>query len=154
MSQVYRRPNLGPRGVNAFQRGNSPSVSLPEASRSPTSVRTLDLRVSAVPESVSIVRRGIDTLGLPEGLRGDAKLLATELVTNSIRHSGLPAGEKIRVSADWSGSRLRFTVRDRPRPAVTGVVGSIRPVPGAESGWGRYLVDRIASPRGTAAGGA
>jgi hypothetical protein len=33
------------------------------------------------------------------------------------------------------------------------VSGSIRPAPGAESGWGLYLVDRLASRWGTSAGG-
>jgi hypothetical protein len=33
------------------------------------------------------------------------------------------------------------------------VSGSIRPTPGAESGWGLFLVDRLASRWGTAAGG-
>jgi len=33
------------------------------------------------------------------------------------------------------------------------VSGSIRPAPGAESGWGLYLVDRVASRWGTSAHG-
>jgi anti-sigma regulatory factor (Ser/Thr protein kinase) len=58
----------------------------------------------------------------------------------------------IRLTAVWSGSRLRVHVRDRGRvgrPAAVAVVGSIRPAPGAESGWGLYLADRLASRWGT-----
>src|SRR5436189_56651 len=49
----------------------------------------LDLRVRARQENVAEVRRAFENLDLPPRLLDDAKLLASELVTNSIRHSGL-----------------------------------------------------------------
>jgi anti-sigma regulatory factor (Ser/Thr protein kinase) len=91
---------------------------------------------------------------LPLPLAFDAQLLVSELVSNSVRHAGLGRDDLIRVTADWSGERLRVHVRDRGRPRRASlVVGSIRPAPGAESGWGLYLVDRLASRWGTSAGG-
>jgi anti-sigma regulatory factor (Ser/Thr protein kinase) len=99
------------------------------------------------------VRKGIRDLGLPPPLLENAVLLVNELVTNSIRHAGLGPEEQIRIRADWSGRRLRVDVYDRPETAAPSrVAGSIRPSPGAESGWGLYLIDRLATRWGTGPG--
>ena len=98
------------------------------------------------------MRRELRTLELDPPLVDDACLLASELVSNSIRHSGLSPDESVRVSAVWSGTKLRMLVQDRPAPATSEVVGTIRPEPGAESGWGLFLVDQLASRWGTASG--
>jgi len=91
---------------------------------------------------------------MPAALLEDAKLLASELMTNSIRHSGLGTDELVHVTANWTGRVLRVIVQDRTGyPAPSPVVGAIRPSPGAESGWGLYLVDRIASRWGTSLDG-
>ena len=110
----------------------------------------LDLSVLATPESLAEVRRSLGTLAIPPELLDDARLIVTELVANSIRHAGLSLDELVRITADWSGASLRVVVRDRPRPfARASVAGTIRPDPGAESGWGLYIVDRLASRWGT-----
>jgi anti-sigma regulatory factor (Ser/Thr protein kinase) len=106
----------------------------------------LDLRVSAVPKRVSEVRRAFGELPLPTPQLADARLLATELVTNCIRHAGLRPDDLIHVRVQLSGRRLRVDVIQgdrggRPQP----VAGAIRPAPGAESGWGLYLVERIST---------
>ena len=132
-------------------------IAMGEEGRAPGSARPdgLELRLEARPKEVSAVRRALEHLGLPDRLLDDAKLLATELVTNSIRHAGLRPDEYIHVSIHWSGTRLRVNVRDRARgDASSTVVGAIRPAPGARSGWGLYLVDQIASRWGTNLGGA
>ena len=77
----------------------------------------------------------------------------SELVTNSVRHAGLGPHDPIRISLDWSGTRLRVHVRDGAGPDPATVSGSIRPPAGAESGWGLYLVDRLAGRWGTTADG-
>jgi anti-sigma regulatory factor (Ser/Thr protein kinase) len=94
-------------------------------------------------------------MGLPEELLQDATLLTNELVTNSIRHAGLGPDDLVDVTAEWSGASLRVIVRDGgPGTPPSGVVaGSIRPSPGGESGWGLYLVDKLASRWGTNLGG-
>ena len=102
-------------------------------------------------------RRALRRLGLPGQLAQDALLLISELVTNSVRHAGLGPDDLIDVTVDRSGSRLRVQVRDggrgrRPAPASQSPE-SVRPRPGAESGWGLYLVDRLASCWGTSADG-
>jgi anti-sigma regulatory factor (Ser/Thr protein kinase) len=116
----------------------------------PEKVRRLDLQLEARPENVAGVRRALEDLDMPASLLNDAKLLATELVTNSIRHSRLRPDQFVHLKAFWSGRTLRLTVRDRRDSAgPSPVVGSIRPSPGAESGWGLYLVERLACRWGT-----
>jgi anti-sigma regulatory factor (Ser/Thr protein kinase) len=118
-------------------------------------VGPLRLRVPARPESLGPIRRALGGIGLPERVLKDATLLTTELVTNSIRHANLGPRDTVDVTAVWSGAVLRVIVRDSgsarlPRDIVA---GSIRPSPGAQSGWGLYLVDRLATRWGTNLGG-
>ena len=77
-------------------------------------------------------------------------MLVSELLGNSVKHAGLTLGDHVHVTAEWSGQRLRVAVRDRSDASVPlPVAGTIRPRPGAESGWGLFLVDRLASRWGT-----
>jgi anti-sigma regulatory factor (Ser/Thr protein kinase) len=110
----------------------------------------LELRVPARSESIAEVRRSLEAIAIPPMLVEDAKLLLSELVTNSIRHSGLGADDYVQITADWFGARLRVTVHDRPpSTAPASIAATIRPVAGAASGWGLFLVDRLASRWGT-----
>jgi anti-sigma regulatory factor (Ser/Thr protein kinase) len=121
-----------------------------EPSRTPRTEGHLELVVPAAPNEVSNVRQALGRLGLPPDVFGDATLLLSELLSNSVKHSGLRPDQHVRVTADWSESVFRVTVRDRPaESSAPQLAGSIRPPPGAESGWGLYLVDRIASRWGT-----
>lgn len=125
----------------------------PHPASSQRGAQRLDFRVPASPEVLAGVRDALGDLGLPSVLLADARLLVNELVTNSIRHSGLGPQDRVRIRADWSGTRLRVDVYDRvgargPSP----VVGSIRPPPGAQSGWGLYVVDRVARRWGAVPG--
>jgi len=76
----------------------------------------------------------------------NAELLVSELVTNSVRHAGLPDQASIEFSVRASGEVLMVEVADSgqgfdhsgtPRPRI--VAGIAEP-----SGWGLFLVDRIA----------
>ena len=115
----------------------------------------LELSVPPDLSALAEVRRSFDAFGLPPRVRGDAQLLVTELVSNSIRHAELRAEERIRIWAEWSGRRLKVMVRDREngQPGQPGqparIAGSIRPAPGAESGWGLFIVNRLATRWGT-----
>lgn len=117
--------------------------------------RPLRLRFAARAENLGLIRRALTRIGLPERMRWDATLLTNELVTNSLRHAGLGPSDTVDVTADWSGAVLRVTVRDSGSgSAPEGIVaGSIRPSPGAQSGWGLYLVDTLAARWGTNLGG-
>jgi anti-sigma regulatory factor (Ser/Thr protein kinase) len=114
----------------------------------------LDFRLRATRTAPLRARRALSQLRLPVPLAFDAQLLVSELVSNSVRHAELGRDDLIRVTVDWSGDRLIVHVRDGGGSArASPVSGSIRPAPGAESGWGLYFVDRLASRWGTTAGG-
>jgi anti-sigma regulatory factor (Ser/Thr protein kinase) len=116
--------------------------------------RRLEVRIPATHQAPATARRVLSTLALPRPLAFDAQVAVSELVSNSVRHAGLSPDDLIRVTADWSGARLWVHVRDRRRGTrPTGVSGSIRPAPGAESGWGLYLVEQCTSRWGTSASG-
>ena len=73
------------------------------------------MRVRATRNASSEARRALRQLALPRPLAHDALLLISELVTNSVRHARLGPDDLIRIMVDWSGTRLRVHVRDRPR---------------------------------------
>jgi len=83
---------------------------------------------------------------LDRSVAENAELLVSELVTNSVRHAGLPADASIEFSVRASHETLMIEVADagrgfahpsQPRPVA--VAGSE-----AASGWGLFLVDQIA----------
>lgn len=117
----------------------------------PSTPRHLELRLRATRKAASEARHAVRLLGLPPPLADDAELAISELVTNGVRHAGLGPHDPIRIAVDWSGAWLQVRVRDGPGPAT--VAASIRPAPGAESGWGLYLVNCLASRWGTTADG-
>lgn len=55
-------------------------------------------------------RRALQQLDLPAALAHTGALLVSELVTNSVRHTRLAAGELIRLSLNWSDTRLRASM--------------------------------------------
>jgi len=117
--------------------------------------RPLRMRFPARAENLGQIRRALEGIGLPKRMLWDAMLLTNELVTNSIRHADLGPDDTVDVTATWSGTRLRVVVRDSGSGDLPEgfVDGSIRPSPGAQSGWGLYLVDKLASRWGTSLGG-
>src|ERR1700704_6316645 len=101
-----------------------------DVSRTAEPIRRLDLDVPAGSGSLAEVRRSFGTLAIPPDVLEDAKVLVSELVGNSVKHSGLQVDEHVRVTAEWSGERLRVTVHDRSRPAMPPPVAAmIRPRP-------------------------
>ena len=69
------------------------------------------------------------------------RLLVSELVTNSVRHSGSPVGSKVELAVSASSNTIRVEVADAGR--------GFEPTPRSTSrteagGWGLHLVDRLA----------
>lgn len=109
----------------------------------PAGAVELTLEVRPDTSELAVVRGALGSLAIPEWRLHDARLLVNELVTNSIRHSGVPNG-LIRIRARIVGATLRVEVADGGRGALHHVAGGIRPGPQASSGWGLFLVDALA----------
>jgi anti-sigma regulatory factor (Ser/Thr protein kinase) len=112
------------------------------------------LRLACDPAVVVEARRAVGRfeLAVPGPVLESARLVVTELVTNSILH-GIREGDGwVDVMIERRPRCLRIEVAD---PASTGLRPVLRSVgPASTSGWGLQLVDRLASEWGvdTAAG--
>jgi anti-sigma regulatory factor (Ser/Thr protein kinase) len=74
------------------------------------------------------------------------RLLVTELVANSVRHSTQPRSEDIELAVQASCERIRVEVSD----AGWGFIPLPRDEEADEaSGWGLHLVERLSDRRGT-----
>jgi anti-sigma regulatory factor (Ser/Thr protein kinase) len=106
----------------------------------PAAVGTIDVRLQGGPEAASHARRAISRLGtdIDEPLMETMRLLVTELVSNSVKHA---ASETVGLKVAVARSAVVVEVTDqgsgfkpRPRPSNSR----------DESGWGLFLVERLA----------
>jgi anti-sigma regulatory factor (Ser/Thr protein kinase) len=103
---------------------------------------TIRVSLSADPSAAASARGllyAIEPALQPE-LMDDLRLLVSELVTNSVRHSGDDGGQAVELEVAVDASRIRVEVCDygtgfEPRPR-----DADQTKPG---GWGLYLVDRL-----------
>jgi anti-sigma regulatory factor (Ser/Thr protein kinase) len=110
------------------------------------------LRLACDPAVVAEARRAVGQfeLAVPEPVLDSARLVVTELVTNSILHGILEGDGWVDVMIERRARCLRIEVAD---PASTGRRPVLRPVgPQSTSGWGLQLVDRLASEWGVDTG--
>jgi serine/threonine-protein kinase RsbW len=108
-------------------------------------VLTLDVRCDvAAPRRVREALRHIDGIG---SSLGDALLVASELVTNALRHSGCNEAEYIHVRVHRARDGLRISVRD---PGGSGKSATAaRPAELGAGGLGLWLVEQSARSWGT-----
>jgi serine phosphatase RsbU (regulator of sigma subunit)/anti-sigma regulatory factor (Ser/Thr protein kinase) len=98
-------------------------------------------------EAAALARDAIGELEslLEPQLLATARLLVSEIVTNSVRHAGAAAGDMILLRATVFADRLRVEVSD----AGTGFRRTARlPERDSASGWGLYIVDQFADKWG------
>jgi two-component sensor histidine kinase len=110
------------------------------------------LRLGCHPSVVAEARRAVTRFepALPEPVLDSARLLVTELVTNSIVHGIADGDGWIDVVIERRARCLRIEVAD---PASAGTRPVLREVdPASTSGWGLQLVDRLASQWGVETG--
>ena len=81
--------------------------------RNPLHMKVLARAESA--EEVRAVLRGWLAGTIPDRELGDAELVVTELLTNSVRHAGLAHHDVLRVRATADGEVLHLEVEDEGR---------------------------------------
>jgi anti-sigma regulatory factor (Ser/Thr protein kinase) len=79
---------------------------------------------------------------VPIAVLENARLLASELITNSIRHPEITEDDLLRLAVQLREGALRVEVRD---PGTTGVVAPREPDREYGGGFGLQLVDLIAT---------
>lgn len=77
---------------------------------------------------------------VPSSVFQDAQLLVSELVTNSVVHSGMPAGTELTVSVDLTPGMVRLDVEDGGRD---GTIAPHRPDCDNGGGFGLNLVEAL-----------
>jgi anti-sigma regulatory factor (Ser/Thr protein kinase) len=90
-------------------------------------------------EEVRTVMRGWLAGRAAEQELGDAELVVTELLSNSVRHAGLAPDEVVRVRVAEIAAGLRLEVEDPGRAGTPQ-----RRKPGLDGGLGLNLVDALA----------
>ncbi len=96
-----------------------------------------------VPATVAQARTAIDrALGpaLPAPVANDLRLIVSELVTNVVRHAALDPGQEMELRGELAKGRVRVEVSD----PGTGFEPEVTPSPDRGSGWGLYILDRLA----------
>ena len=147
-------PSCGHGGCPSGVGGEESGERIDHMSRSLAPAGAVELTLDVPPDTgeLAAVRSALGSLAIPKRTLLDARLLVSELVANSIRHSGVPNG-RIRIRARIAGDALHVEVVDGGRGAPHPIAGGIRPGPLASSGWGLYLVDRLAQRWGHGNGG-
>jgi serine phosphatase RsbU (regulator of sigma subunit)/anti-sigma regulatory factor (Ser/Thr protein kinase) len=109
----------------------------------------LELELPPTPESAGAAREALAPLGerLDDSQLETVRLLVTELITNSVKH-GDPGDEPVKVTVTLTHDAVRVEVNDHgegfePPPPPEQALE-------APSGWGLYLVDRLAARWGVA----
>lgn len=110
--------------------------------------------VAGGPQAAPAARRSLCPLEriLGRALFQDVALLVSELVTNSVRHGGVGADERIELSVIVRADRVRVEVRD-PRPPFRPPAQNGPPQTNDAQlgGWGLMLVSQLARAWGTLA---
>ncbi len=113
----------------------------------------LQVSLPAAPESVSAARRvaekALEGSGSPK-VAAKLLLMISELVTNSLRHAGLSGEDSVGLAVDATPSVIRVEVSD-PGPGFDAVHPK-HPDVDVGSGWGLYIVERLASRWGVVRG--
>jgi anti-sigma regulatory factor (Ser/Thr protein kinase) len=82
------------------------------ATKRATRARAVTRVLAAHPAAAAEARRAALQLRLPQRVRETLELLVSELVTNSVRHAGLPEGAPLNVDITQAAGHVRLAVRD------------------------------------------
>lgn len=111
----------------------------------------LELALSPSPLAPATARDALDELApvVEPELLESLRLLVSELVTNSVRHADLSRQNRIALRVEAQQRRVRVGVTD-PGPGFQRTTPSPRRVD--PSGWGLYLVSKVADRWGVERG--
>jgi anti-sigma regulatory factor (Ser/Thr protein kinase) len=101
---------------------------------------TFDLVPEAAKQARAVINAELATSVSGQVLE-NATLLVSELVTNAVRHALRTGIPEVELRIENAGGRIRVIVSD---PGDGFVVEPHLPTASDTSGWGLYLVDRIA----------
>ena len=112
----------------------------------------MDLQLPGGPTAPKMARTAVEERladRVPPAVLDDVRLVVSELVTNSVLHGGAGPTERVRLRVSLNGSTVRLEVTDQGPGPTAG-----RPEPSADqtSGWGLFLVDRVADRWGVKPG--
>jgi anti-sigma regulatory factor (Ser/Thr protein kinase) len=112
----------------------------------------IDLKLRPTPGAVPNARKALDALDdqVSAQTLDDLRLLVSELVTNSVRHAGLVQSQSIELKVKLLPETVRVEVNDQG--------SGFQPTPRTaqsddRSGWGLYLVSRLADRWGVTSDG-
>ncbi|ATZ25194.1 Histidine kinase-, DNA gyrase B-, and HSP90-like ATPase [Streptomyces lavendulae subsp. lavendulae] len=111
-------------------------------------VRRWRRETRCVPLARAELRKALAAWGLSE-LEGDALLVASELLTNAVRHAATPRDREIETRYVRRSDGVRIEVHD----ACAGQPQARPPEPDADGGRGLFLVEAIADRWAVAARG-
>src|SRR4051812_44095482 len=109
--------------------------------------QSVQLDLASEPSASAAVRYRLDDLELPADVAERARLLASELVTNSVRHAQTDPEAPISITLDVEAERLRVCVEDAGHGEVLVRSDATRR---AGSGFGLFLVDTVSDRWGAA----
>jgi anti-sigma regulatory factor (Ser/Thr protein kinase) len=111
--------------------------------------RQISIMFDAGPSAASAARNALLALDgrVDSELLNDIRLLVSELVTNSIRHSEIGVEDRVTLDVAVTENVIRVEVADSGKGFEPAPREADQTRPG---GWGLYLVDRIADRWGVA----
>jgi serine/threonine-protein kinase RsbW len=112
---------------------------------------TIHVRLRSDIDAAATAREALDAFQqeVPQAVLEDARILVSELVTNSVRHGSPAPDGSIELLAERRAGVLRLEVID----AGGRTFPEVQPRdPGRPSGWGLYLVERLAKRWGASTG--
>jgi anti-sigma regulatory factor (Ser/Thr protein kinase) len=104
---------------------------------------SVDLRLAVTARAPAEAREAIARIGhsLDPDEAEALRLLVSELITNSVRHARLGPDDYIELDVEVNDDAVRVSVTD---PGSGFVAAPRDPSPANPSGWGLYLVQRVA----------
>ena len=143
--ELEREDQRLPRGREAPPPPPQPAEAAAGAAETDASgaILKLDLWFTVAPHSASAARSTLEVLAehVDRGLLQDARLLVTELVTNSVKHAGVGRESAVGLALRLTPKCLRVAVSD-PGPGFEPQVAE--PDFEQEGGRGLFIVDRLA----------